>query len=238
MCIILQSLFDERTKMPDPVLQQEVLDVLLAKTQPSLWEELNRRNDAAYSEAFAAVKNDARILPNQKAAKLLDERFYLCERALHDSATPETGAVSSGQKITINHWVYTIVRAGPVLMIQSYVPTLRAFARPAKFREQHAALNDFLKCPQFSLGDLPTEFFDISSIGGMIVHGPLGRAFTAEDQKMGFLRFCVPSPDYRHWEVDLPVGQIIGAFGVRGDTSTQRDIAKPKPRDQEKKAGE
>jgi hypothetical protein len=224
--------------MPDPVLQQEVLDVLLANTQPTLWDEVKRRNEGAYSEAFAAVQNDPRILPNQKAAKLLDERFYLCERALHDSATPETGAVSSGQKIAINRWVYTIVRAGPVSMIQSYVPTLRAFARPAKFREQHAALNDFLKRPQFALGDVPAELFDISSIGGMLVHGPLGRAFTAEDQKMGFLRFCVPSPDYRRWEVDLPVGQIIGAFGGRGETSAQRDIAKPKPRDQEKKGGE
>lgn len=225
--------------MPDPVLQQEVLSVLVRDTQPALWEELSRRKRGAYREAFSAVANDARVLPNQKPAKLLDERFYLCERALHDAAV-SAGAISSDQKIAINRWIYTIVRSGPVLMIQSYVPKLGDFSRPAKFREQHAALNDFLSRPQLKLGDVAPEIFEIGSIAGILVHGPLARGFNEASQGIGFLRFCVPSADYRRWEVDLPIADIIAAFGAHDVAPVQRDIATPKPRDrdQEKKDGE
>lgn len=216
--------------MADPLLQQEVLAVVLRETTLPFWQEISQRKRWAYSEAFASVENDPRILPNQKQAKLLDERFYLCERALHDAAVA-AGAVSSDQKVAINNWVYTIVRSGEVSVIQTYVPTPDDFARPAKFREQHAKLNDFLSRPQFALGDVSPALFDISKVAGILVHGPVGRPFTESFQRVGFLRFCVPSQDYKRWEVNLSVSEIIAAFGAAGIEPVQRDIANPKPRD-------
>lgn len=224
--------------MSDPLLAQEVLATLRRETPLAFWTEVTRRKRWAYGEAFAAVSNDARLLPNQKPAKLLDERFYLCERALHDAAI-NAGAVSSDQKIAINSWVYTFVKVGPISVIQTYIKSPADFARPARFREQHAALNDFLRRPQFALGDVSPEIFDIGGIAGVIVHGPTGRAFNQAAQTIGFLNFCVPSEDYRRWEVNPPVAEIMATFESGSDGTEQRDIATPKPRDRgiEKKDG-
>ncbi len=222
----------------DPLLQQEVLATLLRETSATFWQALTQRKRWAYSEAFAAVHNDPRPLANQKKAKLLDERFYLCERALHDAAI-EAGAVSSDQKIAVNNWIYTVARVGSISIIQTYVQTPADFARPAKFREQHAALNDFLSRPQFALGDVSPALFDISKVAGIVIHGPRGRPFTEAFQRLEFLNFCVPSEDYRHWEVNLPVPEILAAFNEAETAPSQRDIANPKPRDrdQDKKDG-
>lgn len=238
--MILQSMKDERENVPDPLLQQEVLTTVLRETNPVFWNTLMQRNRWAYSEAFESVDKDTRPLPDQKKAKLLDERFYLCERALHDAALA-AGAVSSGQKITINNWVYTIARVGAISIIQSYVPSQNDFTRPAKFREQHAALNNFLSRPQLALGDIAPEIFDISSVAGIVVHGPRGRPFTEAFQRLEFVNFCVPSEDYKRWEVNLSVSEILAAFAAEPVApSAQRDIANPIPRDrdQDKKDAE
>jgi hypothetical protein len=222
----------------DPLLQQEVLAMLLRETSPTFWQVLTQRKRWAYGEAFASVHNDPRPLENQKKAKLLDERFYLCERALHDAAVA-AGAVSSDQKIAVNSWVYTIARVGPVSIIQTYVQSPEDFARPAKFREQHAGLNNFLSRPQFALGDVSPEIFEISKVAGIVIHGPRGRPFTEAFQRLEFLNFCVPSEDYKRWEVNLPVPEILAAFNATPAAQLQRDIATPKPRtrDQDKKDG-
>lgn len=215
--------------MPDPIAQQDVLRALVRGTKQQFWQESQQRKRWAYSEAFAAVGNDTRILPGQKPSKLLDERFYLCERALHDSAVAASAA-SSDQKVPINGWVYTIVRVGTVSVIQSYVQTPDDFARPAKFREQHAALNSFLRQPQIPLGDVTPSLFEPSTIAGMLIHGPVGKKFDEPSQRLGFLNFCVPSWDYKRWDVKLPVAEIIAAFNaVSVDEPQQRDIATPKP---------
>jgi hypothetical protein len=149
--------------MAAEVIRQEVLALLLRDTPFRLWEAVSTRMRWAYSEGFAGVSNDPRILPGQKAAKLLDDRFYLAERSLHDAAN-DSGITSSGQKIEINGWVYTLVRSGGVCIVQAYVKTPQDFARPAKFREQHAALNKFLQRPQFAFGDVPADLFDVAAV--------------------------------------------------------------------------
>lgn len=215
--------------MSDTNAQQVVLARLLQETNQAFWQELQHRKRWAYSEAFAAVDHDTRILTGQKAAKLLDERFYLCERALHDSAIA-AGAASSDQKVPINGWVYTIVRVGTVSLIQSYVQTPDDFTRPAKFREQHAALNGFLRQPQIALGDVSPALFEPSTLAGIVIHGPINKKFDEAAQRVGFLNFCVPSEDYKRWDVKLPVAEILAAFNsVPAEQSQQRDIATPKP---------
>jgi hypothetical protein len=73
--------------------------------------------------------------------------FYFAEKALQ-SAAKEAGLLTSGQKITVNNWNYTLVRAGGVCMVQSYTPSPSELARAARFRETHAAVK--------SLPELPT----------------------------------------------------------------------------------
>lgn len=216
--------------MANSLVKQEVLALLLKETPAAFWRASTSKMRWAYGDSFEAVDKDRRILLNQKAAKLLDERFYLAERALNDAAT-ESGLVTSGQIIPINGWVYTFVRSGPVCLIQSYVPTPDDFVRPAKFKEQHAALNSFLSRPQFAFGDVSPKLFEISQVAGILIHGPIGRRFDSGNQKLGFLRFAVPSEDYRRWEISVPVGEIVSLFdAVATPAVEQRDVAAPIPR--------
>jgi hypothetical protein len=119
--------------------------------------------------------------------------------------------------------------------MQAYVQSPSDFARPARFREQHAALNDFLSRPQFAFGDIPPSIFDIARVAGIIVHGPVSKKFDEEQQRLGFLNFCVPSEDYRRWEINIPVVEIISTFQSISVPADQRDIAKPVPRRRDRK---
>jgi hypothetical protein len=118
--------------------------------------------------------------------------------------------------------------------MQAYVQS-SDFARPARFREQHAALNNFLSRPQFAFGDIPPSLFDISRVAGIVVHGPASKNFDEKEQRLGFLNFCVPSEDYRRWEINIPVPEIISMFQTVSTPAEQRDIAKPVPRRERKK---
>src|SRR5262249_32407977 len=120
---------------------------LLRDTKLTFWKRLQSSFAWAYDDSFQSVVNDPRILEDQRAAMLLDQRFYVAETALQRAAG-ETGLISTGQKISINNWNYTLVRGGDVSIVQSYVQTPSDFARPAKFRETLSAVNTFLNAPQ------------------------------------------------------------------------------------------
>lgn len=224
--------------MASPLIRQEVLALLLRETPEAFWRSATFRMKWAYGEGFEAVDNDRRILPNQKSAKLLDERFYLAERALNDAAL-ESGLITSGQTVPINGWVYTFVRSGPICLIQSYVPTPDDFARPAKFKEQHAAMNTFLSRPQFAFGDISPKLFDIAEVAGILIHGPVGKRFERDSQKMAFSNFAVPSEDYRRWEINVPLAEIVSLYEAQPAEAAdqQRDIAAPIPR-RDRKTGD
>jgi hypothetical protein len=167
-------------------------------------------------------------LEDQRAAKLLDERFYVAETALQRAAS-ETGLVSTGQKVMINGWNYTLVRGGGVSMVQTYVQTPADFARPAKFREAHSAVNTFLRSPQLDLGDIDPKVFSISTVNGIIIHGPVAKDFDQNSQRLGFLNFAVPDDTYRIWGLNFSILEIIARFehSESGIQTPQRDIARP-----------
>jgi hypothetical protein len=223
---VQHTLIDHRSKdsgVADQLVRQEVLALILKETPFALWRSTMTRMTWAYSEAFASVAKNPLILAAQKPAKLLDDRFYLAETALHESAK-DSGIISSGQKIEINGWVYTLVRSGGICLMQAYIQSPLDFARRARFREQHAALNDFLSRPQFAFGDVPPSLFDVSQIAGIIVHGPKSKVFDEKEQRLGFLNLCVPSEDYRRWELNIPVAEIMSLCANDGETSFTREF--------------
>src|SRR5689334_8935148 len=132
--------------MTDAEIVAAVWATLLSDTRLTFWKRLQNEMEWAYLDSFQAVLSDARISEGQRAAKLLDERFYVVEGVLRRVAR-ETGLTSSGQTIPINGWKYAVVRGGGVTMLQHYVQTPSDFARPAKFREAHSAVNTFLSAP-------------------------------------------------------------------------------------------
>jgi hypothetical protein len=208
-------------------------------TKLTFWKRLQNAMEWAYEDSYQSVINDPRVLEDQRGANLLDQRFYVAETALQRAAS-ETGLVSTGQKISINGWNYTLVRGGGVTMVQSYVQTPADLARPAKFREAHSAVNTFLSAPQFDLGDVDPDVFSVSSINGIIIHGPVGKNFDQESQRLGFLNFAVPDETYRTWGLNFSVLEIIARFehAEIGVETPQRDIARPLIKRPAKKKGE
>jgi hypothetical protein len=212
---------------------------LLRDTKLTFWKRLQSAMEWAYEDSFQSVVNDPRVLEDQRGAKLLDERFYVVETALQRAAN-DTGLSSTGQKISINNWNYTLVRGGGVSMIQSYVPTTSDFARPARFREAHSSVNTFLSAPQFDFGDIDPKVFSVATVNGMIIHGPVGKGFDQDNQRLGFLNFAVPDETYRTWGLNFSVLEIVARFehAEIGAEAPQRDIARPLIKRPAKKKGD
>jgi hypothetical protein len=225
--------------MTDAEIIAAFWSTMLRDTKLTFWKRLQNGMEWAYDDSYQSAINDSRVLEDQRAANLLDQRFYVAETALQRAAN-ETGLVSTGQKISINSWNYTLVRGGGVSMVQSYVQTPADLARPAKFRETHSAVNTFLSAPQFDFGDLDPKVFSVASINGIIIHGPAGRNFDQESQRLGFLNFAVPDATYRTWGLNFSVLEIIARFeqAEMGVETAQRDIARPLIKRPAKKKGD
>jgi hypothetical protein len=213
----------------DEQIFEGVMQTILRETRATFWKRLTHWFEWVYSDAYQGVANDPNILSDQRSAKLLDDRFYFAEKALQ-SAAKEAGLITSGQKITVNNWNYTLVRAGGVCMVQSYTPSPSELARAARFRETHAAVNRFLSSPQLALGDVEPAIFELAKINGIITHGPVGKGFGEEDQRLAFLNFAIPDESYSVWGINIPVAEIIARFehSEIGVEAQQRDIALPR----------
>jgi len=225
--------------MTDAEIIAAFWSTMLRDTKLTFWKRLQNAMEWAYDDSYQSAVNDPRVLEDQRAANLLDQRFYVAETALQRAAN-ETGLVSTGQKISINGWNYTLVRGGGVSMVQSYVQTPADLARPAKFREAHSAVNTFLSAPQFDFGDVDPKVFSVASVNGIIIHGPAGRNFEQESQRLGFLNFAVPDATYRTWGLNFSVLEIIARFeqAEMGVETAQRDIARPLIKRPAKKKGD
>jgi hypothetical protein len=229
----------EEVRLPADEIMSAFWATILRDTKLLFWRGAQNKMEWAYDESYQAVANDTRVLDDHKPAKLLDERFYVAERALRQAAA-DTGLVSTVQNITANDWNYTLVRGGAVAMVQCYVQTPADMARPAKFRETMSALNTFLNAPQLDLGDIDPSIFELSTINGILIHGPIGKSFDEQDQRLGFLNFAVTDESYRTWGINISVAEIIARFeqNEAGVAIPQRDIATPRIRRRAKKAEE
>jgi hypothetical protein len=215
--------------MTDEEIRLAVLETIVSDTNQKFWKRLTHWMEWAYSDAFQQVANDPTVLGDQRSAKLLDERLYATERALHRAAQ-ESDLIASTQKIEINKWNYTLVRGGGVCLIQNYVQTPSEMTRPARFREQHAAVNTFLRSPQLALGDIDPAVFTVAKVNGILIHGPAGREFDEAEQVLAFSNFAVPDDSYSRWGLNLPVTNIVTAFDEQraSHREPQRDIATPR----------
>jgi hypothetical protein len=213
----------------DEEIYEAVLKTILRDTNAGFWKALQHRFEWLYNETYHSIENDPHVLPDQRLFKLLDSRFYLAETTLARIAK-ENRLIVSPQKISINHWRYVLVRGGGICLVQSYVQSPAELARPAKFREAHAAINGFVNSPQLPLSDVVPEVFDIAKVNGILTHGPIGKEFTEQSQNLAFLNFTVPDNSYSVVSINIPVLEIIDRFD-RAEIGTevpQRDIAQPR----------
>lgn len=115
-------------------------------------------------------------------------------------------------------------------MVQSYVHAASELARPSKFREAHAAINSFLSAPPLPFAEVDPTMFEITKVNGIITHGPVGKKFAEQDQRLAFSNLTVPDNSYSVVGVNIPITEIIARFerAQVGTEVPQRDIAKPR----------
>jgi hypothetical protein len=131
-------------------------------------------------------------------------------------------ATSQGEQLPNNrHYVY--VANGSLGLTQSYVPTIGAMPKVAKFREVHAAINAISRQTRLDLGDEPKEVLIGKEFYGVLAHNPVSKRFTDHDQRLGMIQFCVPVNDCSGWAVQLTIEEILAAYDSMSRTEKKPD---------------
>jgi hypothetical protein len=116
---------------------------------------------------------------------------------------------------------------------QSYVQVSGDMPTPAQFRKQLAEMAAFKRTSRLDLGDEPKELITPKQVCGIMLHSPVGKKFSEDDQKLGAIGFFVPYENYDGWAVEISLSEIISAYAP---TEKREDRVQP-IRKQGKKTG-
>jgi hypothetical protein len=133
---------------------------------------------------------------------------------------------------------YVYAAKGAIGMTQSYVPTIGAMPKPAKYLDRLAAMNAISRAPQLLLGDEPPEVFVGKDFFGLLTHNPVGKRFTEQDQTLGMIQFCVPVLDNSEWAAQLSITEILLAYEVEAPSEKPDRALRWRRRDEEEKGEE
>lgn len=211
-------------------LRATALAMVVRDTPMAFWSDLRALAIIAYANAFADVDADKNVLPDQKIDDLLQRRHFKMEKLLVDLASRH-GLAHSMSLIVQNGRRHAYVFKGDVAMTQSYVQAIGSMPQPAKFRERLANSMDL---PRLDLGDEPDAAFVMPTLYGLIAHNPIGRRFRSDEQKLGFIQFCLPAADCQAWAVEFTVTEILDAYpAVPKADLPKRSMPWKKPKEEE-----
>lgn len=196
---------------PADLYREYVLRRVVEATPEALWRRLSALAKFIYGEAFGIVSTDPALIDDQRPQKLYQERYFKMEHALMTAAR-ESGVSASSKLIGTNLCHYAYAATNGVGMTQSYVSVSGEMPSPAAFRKQLAEVARFERAPRLDLGDEPAELILPNEITGIVLHSPVGRKFSKDDQQLGAIGFFVPYRDYRGWAVGLPLVEIMSAY--------------------------
>jgi len=207
----IASLFKVSRMEIDEQYRNFVLSTVTSDLPEPFWRRLGERAKFIYGESYSSVASDPALLVEQKAQKLLQERYFKMEHALM-AAARETAVPASAKLIGDNLCHYALVGRGRVEFTQSYVKISGDMPTPAAFRKQLAQMAEFKRAPQLALGDTPSELIEPKKVSGIVLHSPAGRNFNGSDQMLGAIGFFVAYEDFRGWAVRLTLGEILAAY--------------------------
>jgi hypothetical protein len=220
----------------DPLerLRAVILSTVARDLPKGFWADIREGARRTYADVFQQVRSEPALLENQRIDLLYQLRHCRMEYLLMATAE-KYGVACSPNVLEKNGRYYVYASNGAVGMTQSYVQTIGAMPKPAKYLERHAAMNAIPRSPQLMLGDVPPEVFLGRDFYGLLAHNPLGKRFTEADQHLGMMQFCVPVQDYSQWAAELTIAEILGAYESDAP-SAKPDRALPwKDRGEEKK---
>lgn len=191
--------------------KNHVLGILKSDTPRAFWDDLGSRAKSTYAESYAAVSTDKFLNDEQRLSKLFQERHFKMEHGFKQVSS-DNGISVSPSLIAVNRCYYTYAKRGRFSATQKYVARPGDMPRPSRFRAQLAAAGRFNRMCRMDLGDIPLEMLTPPEVGGIFLHGPIGKKFSESDQRVGFSWFCVPYADFSGWAVKLSLTEIIASY--------------------------
>jgi hypothetical protein len=191
--------------------KQFALEVIIADTPESFWQRAAERTQFVYRDSYSGVATDPALLPEQRMQKLWQERYFKMEHALIAVAN-EIGLPASAKLIGSNQCHYAFAGRNRFGLTQSYVQVSGDLPKPANFRTQLAEMAYFMRESRLPLGDEPIELITPKAVMGILLHSPVGKRFSEDEQKLGALGLYIPYRDYSDWAVRLAIPEILAAY--------------------------
>ncbi len=224
----------------DPIeyLRAVILSTVARDLPKQFWSDIREGAQRLYADSYHQVRADPTLVENQRIDVLLQLRHFRMENLLKTVAEKH-GVPCSPNILERNGRHYVYATRGAIGMTQSYVPTIGAMPKPAKYLQRHAALNAIPHSPQLMLGDVPPEVFLGKDFFGLLAHNPVGKRFTERDQTLSMIQFCVPVEDHSEWAAEITITEILATYEAVAPTAKpDRAPAWKKGRDEEKKGEE
>lgn len=209
-----------------------LLQLISSSTPREFWVTIKSGITSAYRETHDANQNDPRILQSSHGFKTISDRHYYCDRVLYD-ASIEFRFTCQPEQIRINRWRYAQSAFGSFTSIQKYCHSPSDLPKPADFRRQLAQSGGISM-----QGDLlhphAVRVDELMSYNGILIHGPLSRAFRSPDfREVGFICFAIPYDDYSGWGAIFPVDRLIAecqnqGMGIGQGNAASENLPAPK----------
>lgn len=215
-------------------LRAVILSTIVRDTPRDFWSDIRDRAKLTYPDVFHQVRAEPNLVDNQRIDLLYQLRHCRMEFLLKSLA--EKHAVPcSPNVVEKNRRYYVYAVSGAIGMTQSYVPTIGAMPKPAKYLDRLAAMNAISRTPQLSLGDEPPEVFVGKDFFGLLAHNPVGKRFTEQDQALGMIQFCVPMQDNSEWAAQLSIAEILLAYEAQAPSEKPDRALRWRGRDKKEK---
>lgn len=209
----------------DEALRSHLIDEAIRNVPRAFLERFLARVPNAYREKFLEVDSDPTTIEDQRLARLCQDRVFRLDWELAQAAK-EAKLPATSRPLPENGWAYTYVAAGSVGITQSYVQTIGALPKPAKFRD---GLAKAAAVPRLAI-DEPAEIYLPKSFYALIAHNPLGKKFRLPDQDLGSVQFCVPCHDMKAWALEISVTELLSYYpSIKRSISTRSPAWKKRP---------
>lgn len=187
-------------------------------------EEIISGINWSYQESDSRVKNDKALGQLEANYMRGHHRWSLSHKKFQEAAQLADLPVDISENSTKSH-SYALVKTGDFALTVSHVDSPQTLPQSAKFRSQHADINQFL--PQlllFKQNSKPRK----GIFYAMILHGA-----TYEEQNLPFIRVAFPNEECKGYVANFDIYDLLEAK-VRIQESQVKDIsdtiAKPKPK--------
>ena len=209
---------------------------LVSVELPQKWVmEVMRVWPQLYKEAYERSFNDPAYDTTEGHDKIGVERRALCEKQFRRISVDhglDAKAIPNRRKTSY----YSLLRSGRLILTQSAVQHEWQMARPAMFREQHAALNEFFMSP--TLFDWERALPNLSDPGcpyAVLFHGPA----PGKPSELGFLVLGFPREGKRDTPFRFPLSLIAQTQSGKWTPADDiEDRVNPRFRKKKKEEGE